>query len=93
MLSAAQGEYKRIELRSPDPTANPYLAYALLIHAGLDGIRRGMTAPLPVNENLYTAPESLTSKLERLPGSLQEAKALVRESAFVASILPAGMLD
>jgi len=92
-IPAAQGEYKRIELRSPDPTANPYLAYALLIHAGLDGIRRGMTAPLPVNENLYTAPESLTSKLERLPGSLQEAKALVRESAFVASILPAGMLD
>ena len=92
-IPAAQGEYKRIELRSPDPTANPYLAYALLIHAGLDGIRRGLTAPLPVNENLYTASESLTSKLERLPGSLQEAKALARESAFVASILPAGMLD
>ena len=59
-IPAAKGEYQRIELRSPDPMANPYLAYALLIHAGLDGIRKGMTPPPPVNENLYTAPESLT---------------------------------
>lgn len=92
-IPAAQGEYRRLELRSPDPMANPYLAYALLIHAGLDGIRRNLSAPLPVNENLYTAPESLTSTLEQLPGSLAEAKELARGSAFVASILPAGMLD
>lgn len=92
-IPAAQGEYRRLELRSPDPMANPYLAYALLIHAGLDGIRRNLSAPLPVNENLYTAPESLTSTLEQLPGSLAGAKELARGSAFVASILPAGMLD
>ena len=92
-IPAAQGEYRRLELRSPDPMANPYLAYALLIYAGLDGIRRNLSAPLPVNENLYTAPESLTSTLEQLPGSLAEAKELTRGSAFVASILPAGMLD
>lgn len=92
-IPAAQGEYRRLELRSPDPMANPYLAYALLIHAGLDGIRRNLSAPLPVNENLYTAPESLTSTLEQLPGSLAEAKELARGSVFVASILPAGMLD
>ena len=92
-IPAAQGKYRRIELRSPDPMANPYLAYALLIHAGLDGIRRNLSAPLPVNENLYTAPESLTSTLEQLPGSLAEAKALARSSTFVASVLPAGMMD
>ena len=51
--------------------ANPYLAYALLIHAGLDGIRRNLSAPLPVNENLYTAPESLTSTLELTGGRLE----------------------
>lgn len=92
-IPAAQGEYRRIELRSPDPMANPYLAYALLIHAGLDGIRTGLSAPLPVNENLYTAPESLTSHLERLPDSLEEAREIARSSRFVASILPAGILD
>ena len=92
-IPAAQGEYRRIELRSPDPMANPYLAYALLIHAGLDGIRAGLSAPLPVNENLYTAPESLTSQLERLPDSLEEAREIARSSRFVASVLPAGILD
>lgn len=91
-IPAAQGEYRRIELRSPDPMANPYLAYALLIHAGLDGIRQGMTPPPPVNENLYTAPESLTSTLEQLPGSLSQAREIARSSPFVASILPRAML-
>ena len=92
-IPAAKGEYCRIELRSPDPMANPYLAFALLIHAGLDGIRRNLSAPLPVNENLYTADETLTSQLERLPSSLEEAKQLARDSAFVASVLPKQMLD
>ena len=92
-IPAAKGEYQRIELRSPDPMANPYLAYALLIYAGLDGIRRDLRSPQPVNENLYTAPESLTSQLEQLPSSLEEARQLARSSAFVASVLPKQMLD
>lgn len=92
-IPAAKGEYQRIELRSPDPMANPYLAYALLIHAGLDGIRRNLSAPQPVNENLYTADASLTSRLEQLPSTLEEAKQIARSSAFVTSILPRQMLD
>lgn len=92
-IPAAKGEYQRIELRSPDPMANPYLAYALLIHAGLDGIRRNLAAPRPVNENLYTADDSLTSTLEQLPATLEEAKQIARSSPFVASILPKQMLD
>ena len=92
-IPAAKGEYQRIELRSPDPMANPYLAYALLIHAGLDGIRRNLSAPQPVNENLYTADASLTSRLEQLPSTLEEAKQIARSSAFVAAILPSQMLD
>lgn len=92
-IPAAKGEYQRIELRSPDPMANPYLAYALLIHAGLDGIRRNLSAPQSVNENLYTADASLTSRLEQLPSTLEEAKQIARGSAFVAAILPSQMLD
>ena len=91
-IPAAKGEYRRIELRSPDPTANPYLAYALLIHAGLDGIQKGMLPPQPINENLYTAPRSLTAALEQLPSSLTEAKRIARSSPFVTAILPEAML-
>lgn len=92
-IPAAKGEYRRIELRSADPGANPYLAYALLIHAGLDGIRKGMVAPAPVNIDLYHADADVTADLERLPASLEEARALARESLFAASILPEQMLS
>lgn len=91
-IPAAQGEYRRMELRSPDPTANPYIAYALLIHAGLDGIRRGLSAPEPLNINLYTADEAITATLEKLPESLDEARQLARESSFIRTILPEGMV-
>lgn len=91
-IPAAQGEYRRMELRSPDPTANPYIAYALLIHAGLDGIRRGLSAPEPLNINLYTADEAITATLEKLPESLEEARQLARESSFIRTILPEGMV-
>lgn len=90
-IPAAQGEYRRMELRSPDPTANPYIAYALLIRAGLDGIRKGLTPPAPLNSNLYTADASVTSGLEVLPGSLEEARAAAAESDFIRSALPDGM--
>lgn len=87
-IPAAQGEYRRMELRSPDPTANPYIAYALLIRAGLDGIRKGLIPPAPLNSNLYTADASVTSGLEVLPGSLEEARAAAAESDFIRSALP-----
>lgn len=90
-IPAAQGEYRRMELRSPDPTANPYIAYALLIRAGLDGIRKGLIPPAPLNSNLYTADASVTSGLEVLPGSLEEARAAAAESDFIRSALPDGM--
>ncbi|MCF0135774.1 MAG: glutamine synthetase [Lachnospiraceae bacterium] len=91
-IPAAQGEYKRMELRSPDPTVNPYVAYALLIYAGLDGIRRGLTPPEPVNVNLYTADVSVTGALEQLPSSLTEARAIASRSSFIQNVLPKGML-
>ncbi|MGN1059650.1 MAG: glutamine synthetase family protein, partial [Clostridia bacterium] len=92
-IPAAMGEYKRIELRSPDPMANPYLAYALLIEAGLDGIVNRLQAPEAVNANLYTAGEELTGGLERLPKSLAEALALAADSPLVHRVLPAEYLD
>lgn len=87
-IPAAQGEYRRMELRSPDPTVNPYLAYALVIFAGLDGVTRGLLPPEPLNVNLYTAGPEITQHLQTLPGSLAEARKVAAESEFIQSILP-----
>ena len=91
-IPAAQGQYRRMELRSPDPTVNPYLAYALIIFAGLDGVKRKLLPPEPMNINLYTADPSVTGTLEVLPGSLSEAKRIAGESDFIRSVLPEEML-
>ncbi len=92
-IPAAKGEYRRIELRSPDPTANPYIAFALLIQAGLDGIVRGLSLPESTDMDLYSADSLLTDKLDSLPASLSEAVALARSSEFIAGALPEGFTD
>lgn len=92
-IPAAKGEYRRIELRSPDPTANPYIAYALLIMAGLDGIERELTAPEAVNVNLYKADSSVTELLDRLPASLDEAIAVAEGSDFVRGVIGMNITD
>jgi glutamine synthetase len=65
----------RIELRSPDPSCNPYLALASMLHAGLDGIERGLDAPDPVRENIYEFDEAKREEygIDTLPGNLGEA--------------------
>ncbi len=79
--------YSRLELRSPDCTANPYLALALIINAGLDGIEKQL--PLPsVSDNKHTHED-----LERLPESLDEAVAAAKKSAFVRGVLGDVIVD
>ena len=85
-IPAAKGEYKRIELRSPDPTANPYIAFALLIYAGLDGINNNLPLPDALNENLYTADKQMLDKLDSLPSDLDEAIALASSSRFITDV-------
>lgn len=65
----------RAELRCPDPTTNPYLAFAVMLAAGLDGIESEHTLPTPVEENVYemTSEEMLNRGIETLPANLQEA--------------------
>lgn len=92
-IPAAKGEYKRIELRSPDPMTNPYIAYALLIYAGLDGIENDLPLQSSTDINLYTADKSLTDTLDKLPDSLEEAIKLAEESEFLAKFLPRGFTD
>lgn len=91
-IPAAHGEYKRMELRSPDPRANPYLAFALLIYASLDGIQRKLTLPLPADMNLYTADDETLSHYEMLPQSLEEAAKFGRNSEFIKKHLTESMI-
>ena len=91
-IPAATGERVRMELRSPDPSVNPYLAFALIISAGLDGIENKMELPASVNLDLFTAQESVTQKLQMLPASLKEAIDIAKDSDFVKLILGENML-
>lgn len=74
-IPAARGNATRIELRSPDPSCNPYLALAVTIKAGLNGIRHKMEVPPPVTRNIYRMHEAERRELgiESLPSSLEEA--------------------
>ena len=92
-VPAAVGEYRRAELRSPDPSANPYLAFALLIYAGLDGLKNKLPLPDPVNANLYTADPSTLAEHEKLPESLLRAQVLAAKSKFIKEHIPQTVLD
>ena len=92
-IPAASGEYRRAELRSPDPAANPYLVFALTIYAGLDGVAKGLALPEPADVNLYTADAASLPGLEKLPGSLAEAVSAAASSEFIRSRVPEKILD
>lgn len=91
-VPAASGEYRRFELRSPDCTANPYLAFALLIWAGLSGIENGIALPEACNVNLHTA-DSRNVALATLPKSLSDAEKCAADSNFIAQHLPQSLIE
>ena len=91
-IPAAEGEYKRAELRSPDPLCNPYIAYALIIYAGLDGIANKTELPDSVDENLFSSEAPSLDKLDSLPLSLSEAKAAA-DCQFIKKCLPAELIQ
>jgi glutamine synthetase len=74
-VSAGRPESTRIELRCPDPSCNPYLAFSVMLAAGLDGIRRDIPLPPPIEEDLFRFDEATMAKhaVGILPGSLAEA--------------------
>ncbi len=86
-IPAANNKNERMELRSPDPTINPYIAFALIIQAGLSGIEEKMLLPEAVDENLYLVDKSVIKNLKKLPDNLGEAIELAENSKFVNEIL------
>lgn len=92
-VPAAEGEYRRAELRSPDPLCNPYLAFVLLIRAGMEGVAHNMQLPPAADLNLYTAPEEIRARYRRLPETWAEAKAAAAASDFIREHLPAAIMQ
>jgi len=92
-IPAAHGEKVRMELRSPDPAVNPYLAFALVISAGLYGIENNLPLPDSLNIDLYAADESITKNLVRLPENLGEALDIAKSSDFVKSVLDENLFN
>lgn len=85
-LPASKNE-QRLELRSSDPECNPYIVFALLIHAAIDGIKKNLTPPNEVSENLFAKQNEKNLAFETLPKSLEEAKKIAMQSDFITSII------
>lgn len=88
-IPAAVGDAVRMELRSPDPTANPYLALAAVLRAGLDGIKQQTPVPESVDCNIFHMSEQERSarKIEELPGTLAEAVSCMEKDGFMRKML------
>jgi glutamine synthetase len=82
---------RRAELRCPDPSCNPYLAFAAMLCAGLDGVRRGLAAPEPMEEDVYRFGDGEVAEkgIPTLPGSLKEASDELEGSALMREALGA----
>jgi glutamine synthetase len=63
---------KRVEFRSPDPSCNPYLAFAAMLLAGIDGIKSKIEPPDPIDKDLYDLPPEEAAQVQQVPGSLEE---------------------
>ena len=86
-IPAATGEKTRMELRSPDSSINPYIAFSLIIGAGLYGIENSIKLPEAINENLYTASNDILKNIETLPENLEEALNIAKNSEFIKEII------
>lgn len=92
-IPAAIGEYRRAELRSPDPTANPYLAFTLMIYAGLYGLNHKLDLPPVADFNLYKTDAETLSEYKQLPHTLEDACKLASNSEFIKQYIPSAILD
>ncbi len=94
-VPAANGHASRIELRSPDPSANPYLSLALALAAGLDGIENTIDPPAPINGNIYEMTAAMRKKhrVEALPGDLDEAITEMKKDSLVKEVFGEHMFE
>ena len=94
-VPAKRGVSTRVELRSPDPSCNPYLAFATILAACLDGVRNKIEPPKPVESNIYKLSDKERKRLriESLPGSLHEALDCLQRSLIAKTALGSHIVD
>lgn len=92
-IPAAEGDYKRAELRSPDPLANPYLAFALIIYSAIEGINGNEELPASADFNMYKADEETLKNYKTLPETLITAKQKAAASEFIKTHLPKAIIS
>ena len=94
-VPAARGLGARAELRSPDPSCNPYLAFAVVLKAGIDGIKNQIDPGEPVSQNIYTMSKEKKKSLgiESLPSTLKEALSELNKDEVVKSALTDHILE
>lgn len=92
-IPAAVGEYRRAELRSPDPTANPYLAFTLIIYAALIGLENKFDLPKAADINFYKADAETLARFKKLPEDLSSARKIAAASEFIKAHIPSAILD
>ena len=94
-VPASRGQGTRVELRSADPSANPYLALAVTIAAGLDGVKRGLVPPPAVDGNIYSmsSAQRKKQKIEMLPTSLESAIAELKKDKLICNTLGEHILE
>lgn len=92
-VPATPGKNPRAELRSPDPMANPYLAFALLIYASMYGIENRLELPASADLNFFTADEETRAQYDHLPETLSEAMELSKNSEFVRNYLDPTVIE
>jgi glutamine synthetase len=88
-VPASRGASTRVELRCPDPSCNPYLAFAAIISAGLKGVEEGLVPPSSVDSNIFemTAEERKKKGVDNLPGSLEDALDNFKNSKFCKEVV------
>lgn len=88
-VPATRGSGTRVELRSPDPSCNPYLEFAVLLAAGLEGIKKNLMPPSPVSANIYDMDKEKREAncIDNLPKDLYEAIKQLKSDSFIANVL------
>ncbi|MCT2024910.1 type I glutamate--ammonia ligase [Dermabacter hominis] len=95
-VTGSSAKAKRLEFRAPDPSANPYLAFAAQLMAGIDGIRNRIEPPEPIDKDLYELPPEEHAEIKTLPASLEEAlDALERDHDFLTEgdVFPEDLIE
>ena len=95
-VTGSSAKAKRLEFRAPDPSANPYLAFAAQLMAGIDGIRNRIEPPEPIDKDLYELPPEEHAEIKTLPASLEDAlDALERDHDFLTEgdVFPEDLIE